>query len=711
MLLKELNLIGFGKFKNQSIILKDGINLIYGENEAGKSTVHSFIDGMFYGFLKPNVKRRDYLPEYEKYNPWDNSRYSGIIRFRYNGKNYRIERIFTKGEEQTRVLDEATGVDITKNIDTGNGRILQPGIHFFGFNTRVFSNTIFIKQLGTKTDDKLANEVTEKLVNVSTALDDNISVDKAVAELKTKMGEIGTDKAPTKPYARNLKDMESLEEEKRNILLEKDSYESYLEEKIRLNHNLEIEKKNLSDLNGRLQRLEILEKARALEEAKILSGEIENIQNKLELMNKENHEDFHDKKIEEVVKDYNYYEKIEEEKNRILYSKEDSKTEFLKRDYKDYEGKISKYKTTQMIMGLLAVIILGMVVATGNYLIIVALLPVIVLLRHSLNNFKKTNIAMKHIKLEINNICNKEKEKQNRIEEINKIQNDILGNYNLDNKMGLKELLDKLQIENYTKKDKYEKYIKEIEWKREVLSKVLGQNTIEGLTKELNNFYIDANNKVQDMDKNQLRYQIERVKENISDFKIALKGAEENLNILGKSMERLVVIEEELDRKKKYKEELENKYKSLEIAANVIEELSKDIHSQFAPSINKKVGKIVEKITGGKYNNVRISETLNIGVENPITREIVDINSLSGGTIDQLYFALRFGIVNSMVDNRLPLILDDCFTQYDDNRLVNIINFLVDISAERQIILFTCHNREREILENLGVEFNSINLT
>lgn len=711
MLLKELNLIGFGKFKNQSIILKDGINLIYGENEAGKSTLHSFIDGMFYGFLKPNVKRRDYLPEYEKYNPWDNSRYAGIIRFRYNGKNYRIERIFTKGEEQTRVLDETTGVDITKNIDTGNGKILQPGIHFFGFNTRVFSNTIFIKQLGTKTDDKLANEVTEKLVNISTALDDNISVDKAVSELKIKMGEIGTDKAPTKPYARNLKDIESLEEEKRNILVEKDSYESYLEEKIRLNENLEIEIRNLSDLNGRLQSLEVLEKARVLEEAKILSGEIENIQNKLDLLSKENHEDIHDKKIEEVAKDYNYYEKIEEEKNRILYNKEDSKIEFLKRDYKDYEGKISNHKTTQMIIGLLAIIILGTAVAMENYLIVFALLPVIVLLRHSLNNLKKTNATMEHIKLEINNICNKEKEKQNRIEEINKIQKDILGNYNLDNKMGLKELLDKLQIENYRKKDKYEKYIKEIEWKSEVLTKVLGQNTIEGLTKELNNFYIDMNNKVQDMDKNQLRYQIERVKENISDFKIALKGVEENINILGKNMERLVVIEEELDRKKKYKEELENKYKSLEIAANVIEELSKDIHSQFAPSINKKVGKIVEKITGGKYNNVRISETLNIGVENPITREIVDINNLSGGTIDQLYFSLRFGIVNSMVDNRLPLILDDCFTQYDDNRLVNIINFLIDISAERQIILFTCHNREREILENLGVEFNLINLT
>lgn len=64
-----------------------------------------------------------------------------------------------------------------------------------------------------------------------------------------------------------------------------------------------------------------------------------------------------------------------------------------------------------------------------------------------------------------------------------------------------------------------------------------------------------------------------------------------------------------------------------------------------------------------------------------------------------------------MVDNRLPLILDDCFVQYDDNRLTNIMEFLADIGRERQVILFTCHNREREILEDLGVKFNLINLT
>ena len=126
--------------------------------------------------------------------------------------------------------------------------------------------------------------------------------------------------------------------------------------------------------------------------------------------------------------------------------------------------------------------------------------------------------------------------------------------------------------------------------------------------------------------------------------------------------------------------------------------------------INKKVGNIIEGITGGKYSRVKIDNSLEIGVINPETQEIVDINSLSGGTIDQIYFALRFGIVDSINNEALPLILDDCFIQYDDNRLKNIMNFLYKKSKERQIILFTCHMRENKILDGMKVKYNLVNL-
>ncbi len=282
----------------------------------------------------------------------------------------------------------------------------------------------------------------------------------------------------------------------------------------------------------------------------------------------------------------------------------------------------------------------------------------------------------------------------------------------------IKEILDENNVKDINefsqgldKRTLLENNIKELEGKQAVLQKVLGQNTIEELIVEVDKFNLDIYNPTRNMDKNQIMYKIDKSNENIVDLKIALKGVEENLNILGMKIEKLVEIEEELDRKMKYKELLQNKYSSLELAAQTIEELSKDIHSQFAPTINEKVSKVVQKITGGKYNNIKISESLNISVENPITKEIIKLNSLSGGTIEQLYFSLRFGIINSMVSDKLPLILDDCFTQYDDMRLENIINFLVDICKGRQIILFTCHNRERKILDNLGVNFNLINLS
>ena len=71
--------MNFGKFKDYSLELRPGVNLIYGENESGKSTLHSFIDGMFYGFLKPFSKKTIYSEEHEKYSPINSNLYRGNI--------------------------------------------------------------------------------------------------------------------------------------------------------------------------------------------------------------------------------------------------------------------------------------------------------------------------------------------------------------------------------------------------------------------------------------------------------------------------------------------------------------------------------------------------------------------------------------------------------------------------------------------------------
>ena len=83
---------------------------------------------------------------------------------------------------------------------------------------------------------------------------------------------------------------------------------------------------------------------------------------------------------------------------------------------------------------------------------------------------------------------------------------------------------------------------------------------------------------------------------------------------------------------------------------------------------------------------------------------------LSVGTIDQLYLALRLSIIKELSEETVPIILDEVFAYYDNDRLKNILQFLNKEFNNLQIIIFTCTNREQEILDELNINYNLINL-
>lgn len=810
MWIKELNLIGFGKFKNKVIGLKEGFNVIYGENESGKSTLHSFIDGMFYGFLRPNVRSALYRDELDKYDPWDKSRYAGVIRFFHEGKPYGIERDFARDKANTIVIDETTGADITKEIDLGPVRVYQPGIHFFDFNTRVFNNTISIKQISSITEAELANEVTEKLVNITTSQDDNISVKKAVSELEAKKQAIGTENAHTKPYARNIKAIRDLESEKERILSDKEKHDESLEEKIRLNDLLEEEKEKLSNLKEQLSMVETLDKKETLKESieikekiddlkekieklekfsslskeeyneatglnqdlKILNRDIENDEKELIKTNdklleysQESEDGSNNDKLDEIIDDYHLYEELEEKKKHIESNKNDNILNFLERDLESFISKNKIYKTIQVISIILLVII-GLVIFSKQYPMTSILLPIPILIAGYLaNKSKKIKKEIDKTGSKIDEINKKEEADNVEIQEIETTLLKILGKYKMESKIEFKRLykdnefksyglvanikaqkdLERLKEsisikikENYAEKEEkstklkeilqknnlnsieefslgldnkvlYDKYTNELASSKELLNKVLGEYTIESLAKDLEGLVIDQG--LEDLNKNQINEEIKNTETIISALALELREAEINVTQYGENLHRLIEIDEETTRKITLKKELEDQIASIDLAVQTIEVLSKDIHSEFAPSINQTLSEIVEKITSGKYNSVKIDRSLDISIENPETSETIKVEDLSGGTIDQLYFALRFGIINSMISKDLPLILDDCFVQYDENRLRNTLDFLKENCDERQIIFFTCHKREIELLNSLGVDYNLINLS
>lgn len=160
-----------------------------------------------------------------------------------------------------------------------------------------------------------------------------------------------------------------------------------------------------------------------------------------------------------------------------------------------------------------------------------------------------------------------------------------------------------------------------------------------------------------------------------------------------------------------YQEELEKsneELEAIEIASETIKDLALDIHESLGSHLNQSVAQVFSEITGKPDYRIYIDEKLNIAMDN--TKKYVSYQHLSTGTIDQLYFALRFLLGDIVFDGKeLPIILDDIFALYDDKRLKNILDWLIR-QRRPQIIIFTCHQREADILDDLGQDYNYVEL-
>ena len=809
MILEELNLISFGKFQNKILNLEDGLNILYGENESGKTTIHNFIDGMFYGFLKPYAKNRNYLEEYKKYRPWGSEQYRGILRFLKDDKPYRIERDFAKGE--VKVYDDLTGGDITKDIDTGEKvKVHLPGMYFLGFNNTVYKNTISIKQLGNKIDSSLSKEVKDRLANISTSLDDDISVKNAIANLEKQLEDIGTERAYTRPYGRSKIKLNRLLDKRKEALVKQEEYNRCLNESFDLKGKIEEEKQGLKELQIKLEKIHILENKKTYEEGLSIKKEIERIDEEIEDLKDYSNLSFDEYtkalqlygdskylskeiqglkdrltnvegilnntkietdegivkgiRVKELYEDIASYDEIEDEKNNLILNSQENRLEILNSELK---GKLEKDEKSKIAVAVLILLIIGSLgLGFINLPLALLAIPLGIISIYIRSKRKKSNMEIENLKGRIQDIKIEEDKNKKRIIHIENSQKDLLLKYSCSSKSELKRLYDAIYLSHMNRSNKinkideltqekkeiilnlslkekdlkkiiakvneiilknnsntleefkeglekkriYETLVKDKENKTKVLERILGDSSLDKLKSELANYDDEYFEDIREIDKAEIMDEIMKKEETLLSMNDSNARLEERIDNLNIEVKELLVMEEEIHRTKDLIESYDNRIKSIEIAKETIEGISKEIHNQFAPSINKRVSQMVKLLTNGKYNQVKIDDSLDISIENPITKEIIDIDSLSGGTIDQLYFSLRFSIMSSMKGESLPLILDDCFIQYDDERLSNILGFLSKMSNDKQILLFTCHHREKEILDNLGLKYNLIEL-
>ena len=145
----------------------------------------------------------------------------------------------------------------------------------------------------------------------------------------------------------------------------------------------------------------------------------------------------------------------------------------------------------------------------------------------------------------------------------------------------------------------------------------------------------------------------------------------------------------------------------MEFAKDVLESAYEKMKNTVTPKFTQNLSENISKITNNKYNNIKFNDEQGLIVELENGNNIL-ADKLSVGTIDQLYLSLRLSMVEELSEEKMPIILDETFAYCDTERLTNILKYISEKFVEHQIIIFTCTNREKEILEGNNISYNFI---
>ncbi len=602
MKIDNIKINSYGKLKDKNLNLEK-INIIYGKNESGKSTLINFIINLFYNISKN--KNGKNISDFEKYFPWTENDFSGKIIYQLdNNKKYEVFRDFNKKNPQ--IYDE-NGNDITNNfnIDKKTGNL------FFQDQVKIDKNTmlstVVASQNETRIDNATQNLLIQKIANIAESGEEDVSYKNAINKLdKLLLSEVGTSKSQNRPINISMENLSNYEKELNDI-------KKYEENKYKIEEDY---KKINQEINDAEENKEIYE-------------QIEKILNK----NKINEEQINIKK------------KILEE-NKIKIEK-----------IKENNSKIEKKKINKInyiILALILIINILNFIFIKNKIInilIFLLIPIYIFGIMLKNKIKNKNNNLKNIKIQIETLENSNKE----------LNNEII------------ELEENIKKENIEEKNK------------------------------LINIY---GNKIEDLfNKDILFNLIEKNKNNLNSLILELHKLKLDLDNIEPKLEKISDLEEKIYFEKENLTKLENKSKIFEITKELIENSYLEMKNNITPKFNKNLSKYIEKISNGKYKKIILNDDIFVELENGSR---ISIEMLSKGTIEQIYLALRLSVIDEISSEKLPIILDETFAYYDNERLEETLKFLSQI--DNQIILCTCTDREKELLNKLNIRYNLINL-
>lgn len=548
MKINKLQINAFGNIENKEIELSENINVIYGKNEAGKSTLLKFIVDSLYGISKN--KRGKEFSDYDRYKPWKTEEFSGKISYTLdNGKKFEVFRDFNK--KNPKIYDEELN-DISKEFTIDK----TYGNQFFFEQTKIdedtFLSTLASMQQEVRLGKQEQNTLVQKLANLAGTGDDNVSYKKAIEKInKRQVEEIGTLRTQGRPI--NI-----VKDEKFKLQDEIGELEEYKDKQ----YEIEELKQDLEEkVKQNEEKLKVIKELKSLEEKEI--------QEKQKIALNENIIKANIQKIEGLKTIQN---NLENSLNEIKIPKET-------------ENKAKAKNTKNIICIILAIIFIILAITLkDNIVAIVAMLAVLVIsLAVLITSIIKNNKKIAE-------------ENKNRVEEINSKKQE------------------KLNIQN-----EIEKIVSQIE----ILTKNNNEQTIEVqkandiLKREIENQKQSIMQKydARDITYSNLSYELDNIQTNINKTKLELHSLELDKNSIMPKLEKLASLEEELEELNEKEKSLLKDNEAIEFAKQVLETAYTKMKENVTPKFTKELSKNIEKISNGKYKNVRINDEQGIVVE------------------------------------------------------------------------------------------------
>ncbi len=666
VVIEQIRITNFGKLKDFTLDLKDGFNLIYGKNEAGKSTIQLFIKAMLYGM--PTRKRADEtLKERERAIPWDGSKAGGVLKLSLGGRSIEIHRQFgkTAAGDKFEVCDAKSGEVLNEYTADNLGEKL------FGVSAEVFERTLFIRQSKISTNGR-CDELTGRLMNLKSTGDEGVSAESAIETIeKEKRSLKAKDKRSAKGRIDELSDkIEELKREKYDLLTQLTQTDATQKRIAEL-------KAEMAETNEKIdicadafnKSIEFEKNAAKRERLK----RIDECNEKIKSLSQ--NPDFEKGKglTTDIIKDVQTTEKkLFEAENKML----------KELDFSAAEKELKREKT-----------LAGVFFAIGVFWAIAAI--VMCLLARVFAFLASAIIGMVFIVLGVKTL-NAAKNKKQQINNI-KYENEKMMNVKADEIAELKSALSNA-FEHFGVSDSeglfriYTSFLG-IKEQIESLSKAkegfLGQDSYDDLKKG------EVTEPAPDKTAAEIEVKLSALRSRQLELTAEIKSLESRMAYETKITKIPADIDTEIQALTEELELLKRRYLSCEKAQQIIKEAQDIWKAENMPQLNENVDMIIRKLTDDKYQSVKVLSDYRMRFSRD--DNYYDAEYLSFGTYEQIYLALRLAMAKLICEG-LPVFLDDILTSYDDERAKNAIMCLSDIK-DKQIVLFTCHKSDAEFAE------------